>query len=98
MAYKTLKSVIKKLSESCGIRTFWRPNLTILDETGIPTDIKREEVIRGSYKRGVALKGAIIGCVILLLYVLSRRTVKSERILKKNINLQDLGSIPYVRQ
>lgn len=54
------------------------------------------EVIRGSYKRG-ALKGAIIGCVILLLYVLSRRTVKSRKDLKKNINLQDLGSIPYVR-
>lgn len=70
--------------------------LTILDETGIPTDTKRVEVIRGSYKRG-ALKGAIIGCVILLLYVLSRRTVKSRKDLKKNINLQDLGSIPYVR-
>ena len=95
MAYKTLKSVIKNYPKVAEF-VLGETKLTILDETGIPTDIKREEVIRGSYKRG-ALKGAIIGCVILLLYVLSRRTVKSRKDLKKNINLQDLGSIPYVR-
>ena len=95
MAYKTLKSVIKNYPKVAEF-VLGETKLTILDETGIPTDTKRVEVIRGSYKRG-ALKGAIIGCVILLLYVLSRRTVKSRKDLKKNINLQDLGSIPYVR-
>lgn len=95
MAYKTLKSVIKNYPKVAEF-VLGETKLTILDETGIPTDTKRVEVIRGSYKRG-ALKGAIIGCVILLLYVLSRRTVKSRKELKKNINLQDLGSIPYVR-
>lgn len=95
MAYKTLKSVIKNYPKVAEF-VLGETKLTILDETGIPTDTKREEVIRGSYKRG-ALKGAIIGCVILLLYVLSRRTVKSRKELRKNINLQDLGSIPYVR-
>ena len=95
MAYKTLKSVIKNYPKVAEF-VLGETKLTILDETGIPTDTKRVEVIRGSYKRG-ALKGAIIDCVILLLYVLSRRTVKSRKDLKKNINLQDLGSIPYVR-
>lgn len=95
MAYKTLKSVIKNYPKVAEF-VLGETKLTVLDETGIPTDTKRVEVIRGSYKRG-ALKGAIIGCVILLLYVLSRRTVKSRKDLKKNINLTDLGSIPYVR-
>ena len=95
MAYETLKSVIENYPKVAEF-VFGETKLTILDETGIPTDTKRAEVIRGSYKRG-ALKGAIIGCVILLIYVLSRRTVKSKKELKKNINLPDLGSIPYIR-
>lgn len=95
MAYNTLKSVINNYPKVAEF-VLGETKLTILDETGIPTDTKRVEVIRGSYKRG-ALKGALIGCLILLVYVLSRRTVKSRKELKKNINLPDMGSIPSVR-
>lgn len=95
MAYETLMSVIENYPQVAEF-VLGETTLTILDETGIPTDTERVEVIRGSYKRG-ALKGAIIGCVILLIYVFSRRTVKSKKELKKNLNLTDLGSVPYVR-
>lgn len=95
MAYETLMSVIENYPEVAEF-VLGKTTLTILDETGIPTDTERVEVIRGSYKRG-ALKGVIIGCVILLIYVLSRRTVKSRKELKKNLNLTDFGSIPYIR-
>lgn len=57
MAYKTLKSVIKNYPKVAEF-VLGETKLTILDETGIPTDTKRVEVIRGSYKRG-ALKGAV---------------------------------------
>ena len=95
VAYNTLQSVLKKYPEVAEF-VVGKTMLTVLDETGIPSDTRREEVIRGSYKRG-ALKGAIIGMAILLLYVLTRRTVKSKKELKNQINLMDCGSIPYIR-
>ena len=95
VAYNTLVSVMENYPEVAKF-VVGETKLTILDETGIPSDTQREEVIRGSYKRG-ALKGFMIGMVILLLYVLTRRTVKSKKEIKKQINLNDCGSIPYIR-
>lgn len=95
MAYNTLKSVLKNYPEVAEF-VLGQTTLTILDETGIPTDLERVERIRGSYKRG-ALKGAIIGFVIIMLYAITRRTVKSKKELKKGLNLNDCGSIPYIK-
>ena len=95
VAYNTLVSVLDNYPQVAEF-VVGKTQLTVLDETGIPSDTKRSEVIRGSYKRG-ALKGALIGCVILVLYVLQRRTVKSKKELKKQLNLMDCGSVPYIR-
>ncbi len=95
MAYEILMSVIKNYPQVAEF-VLGKTELTILDQTGIPTDTQRVKTIRGSYKRG-ALKGAILGCVIILLYALSRRTVKSRAALKKHLNIPDMGSIPGVR-
>lgn len=95
MAYNILMSVINNYPKVAEF-VLGETQLTILDETGIPSDTRRAEVIRGSYKRG-ALKGAIIGCVILCIYVLARRTVKSRKELKKHVNLTDFGSLPFMR-
>ena len=95
VAYNTLVSVLDNYPRVAEF-VVGKTQLTVLDETGIPSDTKRSEVIRGSYKRG-ALKGALIGCVILVLYVLQRRTVKSKKELKKQLNLMDCGSVPYIR-
>lgn len=95
VAYNLLHAVIDNYP-AVGEFVFGETRLQILDETGIPSDVQREEVIRGSYKRG-ALQGAIIGFGILCIYVLAHRTVKSKDKLKKQVNLKDLGSLPFVR-
>lgn len=95
VAYNTLQSVLKNYPEVAEF-VVGKTKLTVLDETGIPSDTRREEVIRGSYKRG-ALKGAGFGFAILAFYVLTRRTVKSKKELKNQINLMDCGSIPYIQ-
>lgn len=96
VAYNTLMSVLKKYPEVAEF-VVGETRLTILDETGIPSDTRREEVFRGSYKRG-ALKGAMIGMMIIMLYVLTRGTVKSKKKLKKHLNLNECGTIPYIRK
>ena len=95
MAYNLLHAVIDYYPEVREF-VFGETRLEILDETGIPSDMQREEVIRGSYKRG-ALQGAIIGFVILCLYVVLHKTVKSKDKLKRQINLPDLGTLPFVK-
>lgn len=95
MAYNILQSVLNNYPEVAEF-VLGQTTLTVLDETGIPTDTGRMETIRGSYKRG-ALKGAMLGCIFIVLYALTRRTVKSKKELKKGLNLTDCGSIPYIR-
>lgn len=75
---------------------FGNVEFMILDETGVPEDTGREEVIRGSYKRG-ALKGAVYGLIIVAIYAFSRMTVKSKKKLKKQINLMECGCIPHIK-
>ena len=96
LAYNILKSVIENYPKVAEF-VIGETKLDILDETGIPSDTGRETVIRGSYKRG-ALKGAVIGLVIMAVYILTRRTVKSRKELRKAINLEDFGSIPYIAE
>lgn len=75
---------------------FGNVEFIILDETGVPEDTGREEVIRGSYKRG-ALEGAMWGVLLVAIYALSRRTVKSKKKLKKQVNLMECGCIPHIK-
>lgn len=95
VAYNLLQSVIKNYPQVAEF-VIGETKLEILDETGIPTDTQRAEVIRGSYKRG-ALKGALIGLAVMLIYILTRRTVKSRKEVKKAVNLESFGNIPYIR-
>ena len=94
LAYKTLKSVIKNYPEVAQF-VLGKTTLKILDDTGVPDDTMKQGVLSSSWKRG-ALKGGLIGLVILALYVLSRRTVKTGKELKSLLNLVDLGTLPEV--
>ena len=96
MTYDILHSVIDNYPKVAEF-VVGKTKLNILDETGVPEDSGKETVLRGSYKRG-ALKGASIGLLIMAVYVLSRRTVKSRKELKRKINLADYGSLPYVHK
>ena len=71
--------------------------LQILDETGVPTDSGREEVIRGSAING-ALTGAVLGIIIMSFYVMTRKTVRSRKELRNIVNMEDYGSVPYIPQ
>lgn len=94
LAYDILMSVIENYPKVAEF-VLGETKLTILDETGIPEDTGREYVYRGSLRSG-AIKGATIGLVIMGIYVVTRRTVKDRKKLKKTINLEDFGSIPFV--
>ena len=96
MAYNILTSVIENYPEVAEY-IFGETRLQILDETGIPSDTQREVVIRGSYRRG-AVQGILISAVTLCLYVFLKRTVHTKEQLKKQINIHDLGSLPYVKR
>ena len=95
MAYDILHTVIDCYPEVAEF-VLGNTSLTILDETGVPSDTQKEVVVRGSYRRGAVL-GAGAGLVILCLYVLLKKTVKSKDKLKSQINLPDMGSLPYIR-
>lgn len=95
MAYDILHTVIDCYPEVAEF-VLGNTSLTILDETGVPSDTQKAVVVRGSYKRG-AVMGAGAGLVILCLYVLLKKTVKSKDKLKSQINLPDMGSLPYIR-
>ena len=95
IAYDILHSVIDCYPEVAEF-VLGNTSLTILDETGVPSDTQKEVVVRGSYRRG-AVMGAGAGLVILCLYILLKKTVKSKDKLKSQINLPDMGSLPYIR-
>lgn len=96
MAYDVLHKMIECYPEVAEF-VLGKTSLEILDETGVPSDTRREIVVRGSYKRGAA-QGALAGLVILCLYVFLKKTVRSKEKLKKYINLPDMGSLPYIKQ
>lgn len=95
-AYAVLQSVIKNYPKVAEF-VIGQTELTILDETGVPEDTGREQVIRGSYRRG-AMKGAVIGLMIMMFYIVTRRTVKSRKEVKRAVNLEDYGTIPFVAE
>ena len=85
MAYDVLHKMIECYPEVAEF-VLGKTSLEILDETGVPSDTRREIVVRGSYRR-VAVQGALAGLVILCLYVFLKKTVRSKEKLKKYINL-----------
>lgn len=95
MAYDILHTVIECYPEVAEY-VVGSTSLTILDETGVPSDTQKAVVVRGSYRRG-AVAGAAAGLVILCLYVLLKKTVKSKEKLRNQINIPDMGSLPYIK-
>ncbi len=95
MSYDVLQSVIENYPQVAKF-VIGEIRLDVLDETGVPEDTGRETTIRGSAKKG-ALTGAAIGLAIMAVYVVTRNTIKSRKELKKHLNLEDYGSVPFVQ-
>lgn len=96
LSYDLLQAALRQYPEVAKF-VIGQIEMEILDETGVPSDTGKAYVLRGSVRKG-ALTGAAIGIAIMGIYIITRRTVKSRKVLENVVNLEDLGSIPYVAQ
>ena len=94
--YKVLQSVLRKYPEVARF-VIGQTEITVIDDSGVPEDTGKTTVIRGSLVKGLLL-GFAIGVVLLLLYTLLTRTVRSEKDLTNMLNVNYLGGLPIVRQ
>ena len=94
MAYQVLQAVIKnypKIAESVVGST----KLTMLEETGVPTEPSNQINYRYSLKVGM-LPGAITGVLIIAVYALTRNTIHKVEDIERLSNIKYLGSMPEV--
>lgn len=96
MAYNILQSVLKNYPEVAKF-VVGQTNLTMVDDSGIPSDTGRSSVLRGSLRRG-ALIGFALGVLLLLAYTLNTRTIRGEAELRALLNIPCFGSLPLVRR
>lgn len=92
VAYDILQSVIKNYPKVAKY-VFGDTELTLIDETGVPTEPTAYPDYKNAAMQGFLL-GAIICIVIVLLQVLMRNTVKGQEDLKTFLNVKYLAGIP----
>ncbi len=93
LAYDILQSVIKNYPQ---VSEYVIGDIVLnpLDESGVPTSPSNKVNFRNQANYGAAL-GVLLSLVILILYALTRMTIRSEDDLKKVFNIPCLGSIPF---
>ena len=96
MAYAILQSVLKNYPEVAQF-VVGQTKLTVIDDSGVPSDTGRSSVLRGSIRRG-ALIGFALGVLMLLLYTVNTRTIRGESELRSLLNVTCFGSLPLVRR
>ncbi len=94
-AYDTLNAVIKNYP-SISEPIVGKVTLNILDETGVPTTADNPKIFRQEL-----MKGFLIGLFIALMWTFLvfsiNKTVVSEKDIKKEFGLSNLGSIPKIK-
>ena len=95
-AYHVLQSVLRNYPEVAQF-VVGQTELSVIDETGIPTDTGRTSVIRGSIKKGAAV-GFVIGILIVVINVFTFRTVRNENELRALLNIPCLGTLPFYQK
>ena len=95
-AYNVLQSVLKNYP-SVAQFVVGQTSLTLIDESGIPTDSGREAVIRGSLRKGAVI-GVAFGLLILVIQVSTFRTVRNENELRGLLNIPCLGTLPFCQR
>ena len=96
MAYAILQSVLNNYPEVAQF-VVGQTELTLIDDSGVPTDSGRQSVIRGSVKRG-ALIGFALGILLVVVNVISFRTIRSETELRSLLNIPCLGTLPFYQK
>ncbi len=93
-AWDTLQSVLRNypmISEMIIGKTV----LTVLDESGVPTEAIHSWNLQQSIKSGLIL-GMAIAFAWLTLVVLTRKTIRKESDIRKSMNIACLGSVPEI--
>lgn len=96
MAYAILQSVLNNYPEVAQF-VVGQTELTVIDDSGVPTDSGRQSVIRGSVKRG-AMIGFALGILLVIVNVISFRTIRSESELRSLLNIPCLGTLPFYQK
>lgn len=94
MAYDILQSVVENYP-TVARYVIGNTQLKLLDETGVPESPMNPL----NYKRSVLLgmiMGILLYAVIVFMWVVNRKTIKSYQDLKKVLNVKYLGGIPQV--
>jgi len=95
LAYDILQSVIRNYPK---VSDYVIGNIVLnpMDESGVPATPSNQVNFRSRAKFG-GLIGAVLCLIILILYALTRMTIRSEDDLRKVFNIPCLGSIPYAQ-
>lgn len=96
LAYKILQSVLKNYPE-VALYVVGQTELTVIDDSGVPTDTGKKAVVRGSLKKGLLI-GAAIGFAVVLLRMITLRTVRNENELRTLVSVPYLGTLPVCKK
>ena len=94
--YKVLQSVLKNYPEVARY-VVGQTEIAVVDDSGVPEDTGKTSVVRGSLIKGLLI-GFAAGLLLLIIYTLLTRTVRSEKDLTKMLNVNFLGTLPVVRR
>lgn len=95
-AYDVLYSVIENYPQVAQF-VIGQTEVTILDDSGVPSDSGAEYVSRGSLRKG-AMMGFALGIALVLLRVLLRRTIRYPSDFKSLLHVPCLGTIPVYQE
>lgn len=93
-AYQTLQSVIKNYPEVSEV-IVGKTRMEMLDESGVPTVPDNPKAFGKKALAGTAV-GVMIGLLWCMLLVVTRRTIRTEKDIRKWMNTKCLGSIPQI--
>ena len=95
-SYNVLQSVLTHYPDTAQY-VIGQTRFTLIDDSGIPGDTGRKEIVRGSIEKG-ALAGLALSLIIVALHALAFRTVHSEDELRSFLNVACLGTLPSCRK
>ena len=93
-AYHTLQAVIQNYPE-VSERIIGKVKMELLDETGIPDQPDNPKSMKKSIFWG-GISGLGISFVYLLIFLITRKTIRREEDCKKKVNKKCLGDIPKI--
>lgn len=93
-AYQTLQSVIKNYPEVSEV-IVGKTRMEMLDESGVPTVPDNPKAFGKKALTGTIV-GVMIGMLWCMLLVITRRTIRTEKDIRKWMNTKCLGTVPQI--